>query len=169
MVEIRPLGEADWPAFRQIRLEALREAPEAFSSDYESNRDKPDAEWISRVGPTPDLFVLGAFRDGQIVGLAGFRRENMTKLRHKADVWGVFVSPGARGLGLGRRLMTELISRARAVEGVEQLLLTVVSDNEPARQLYLSLGFTPFGREPRAMRLGDRYLDEDFMILPLHP
>jgi RimJ/RimL family protein N-acetyltransferase len=43
----------------------------------------------------------------------------------------------------------------------------VNAENVRARNLYLSLGFKPFGLEPRAMRVGDRYFDEEHMVLSL--
>ena len=62
-------------------------------------------------------------------------------------------------------LLEAAIARARETPGVEQLILAVVTVNTPARNLYLSLGFEPYGREPLALKLGDRYLDEELMVL----
>ena len=36
-----------------------------------------------------------------------------------------------------------------------------------ARHLYESLGFVAFGREVRAVKVGDTYYDEEFMVLDL--
>jgi hypothetical protein len=36
-----------------------------------------------------------------------------------------------------------------------------------ARQLYETVGFVVYGREPRALKVGDQYYDEDFMVLDL--
>jgi RimJ/RimL family protein N-acetyltransferase len=165
-VEIRRLTEQDWQAYRDIRLEALQMAPEAFGADYEEARRRPEADWVNRV-PVGDSFVLGAFVDGRIVGMAGFNRERAAKTRHKGSVWGVYVSPTVRGTGAGRRLMAELLVQARQQEGLEQIHLSVVADNVPARQLYLSLGFVVYGLEPRALKVAGRYLDEEHMVLLL--
>lgn len=171
-MEIRRLTEADAALFWAVRLRALRDNPEAFGRSYEESRDRPLAD-VARVlreeAASPDDFTLGAFAtaDGSLVGLAGFRRHQGRKERHKGDVWGVYVTPEARGRGAGRALLEELIARARALPGLEQIHLTVVSINEPACHLYRALGFARYGTEPRALRLGDRYLDEDLMILRL--
>jgi RimJ/RimL family protein N-acetyltransferase len=61
--------------------------------------------------------------------------------------------------------MVELIRRARLCEGLEQINLTVMSDNEPAKKLYTSLGFTIYGVERNALKYKGRYFDEDFMVL----
>jgi len=80
-------------------------------------------------------------------------------------VWGVYVTPKARAAGIGRKLMRSLLERGLAVEGVEQVLLSVAATQEAAIRLYRSLGFEPFGREPRALKIGDQYVDEEYMIL----
>jgi ribosomal protein S18 acetylase RimI-like enzyme len=165
-VQIRVLEPADWEAYRAIRLEALANAPEAFAADLEEQRRLAPEDWANRLRGA-DSFVLGAFENDRIVGMVGFVRQRGPKLRHKGTVWGMYVSPGCRGKGAGRLLMQELIERARRLDGLEQLTLTVVSDNAPARQLYLSLGFQVYGREPRALKVGERYLDEELMILLL--
>jgi hypothetical protein len=47
---------------------------------------------------------------------------------------------------------------------VEQVQLLVVTDNERARRLYVSEGFVIYGLERRALKLGERYLDEYLMV-----
>jgi ribosomal protein S18 acetylase RimI-like enzyme len=77
----------------------------------------------------------------------------------------MYVAPEVRGRGLGRMLLDAAITQARATPGIEQLMLAVNATNLPARNLYLALGFEPFGREPRALKIGERYFDEDYMAL----
>ncbi|MFZ5817629.1 MAG: GNAT family N-acetyltransferase [Bacillota bacterium] len=164
-VEIRRLEPGDWEGYRSLRLEALHLAPEAFLADLEDEVTRPPEHWRSGLAPDPDRLVLGAFLEGRLVGMGGLRREKPKKIRHKAGIWGVYVSPVARGLGLGRRLMERLIAEAREMEGLLQVTLTVAGPNQTARDLYLSLGFRVYGTEPRAVREGDRFLDDDLMVL----
>jgi ribosomal protein S18 acetylase RimI-like enzyme len=58
-------------------------------------------------------------------------------------------------------------SPRRAQPELEQITLAVVTTNEAARSLYRSLGFATYGVEPRALKVGERYLDEDLMTLSL--
>jgi hypothetical protein len=44
-------------------------------------------------------------------------------------------------------------------------LISVVTVQAAALSLYRSLGFESYGRERRALKIGDRYLDEEHMIL----
>jgi len=97
--------------------------------------------------------------------MMGFFRDQNPKLRHRGHVWSVYVTAAARGQGLGRQLMTGLVERAAATEGIEQVVLSVSTTQVAAVRLYRSLGFESFGIEPRAMKIGDRYFDHEHMVL----
>ena len=79
----------------------------------------------------------------------------------------MYVTEACRGRGMGRALMGSLIDRARACRGLEQIILTVTTEQTAAVRLYASLGFQKFGREPRALCVNGRYLDEDYLVLML--
>ena len=49
----------------------------------------------------------------------------------------------------------------------ERLHAAVVTSNEAARRLYRSLGFAPYGLEPRGLACAGRYFDQELLILPL--
>jgi ribosomal protein S18 acetylase RimI-like enzyme len=167
-MEIRFLTSDDAPEWWRLRLEALQGDPEAFSSSEEEHRVLPMEEVRRRLGsPTGDSFVVGAFSDGRLAGMAGFHRERGPKSRHKARVWGVYLTPSHRGTGIGRRMMEKVLQRAEEIQGIEQVLISVSSTQTAATGLYRSLGFQLFGREPRALRIGDHYLDEDYMAMTL--
>ena len=169
-MHIRQLTETDAEIFRAFRLSSLREAPHAFTNSYEeysqqtieatSRRFREHAE--SQVD-----FMLGAFENGQLIGSVGFHRETALKLRHKGYLISMYVIPEYRSRGTGRALLVEAISRARRLPGLKQLLLGVVVTQITARRLYESLGFVEYGREPDAVKIGDDYYDEVFMLLKL--
>ena len=161
-IQIRRLEPAEGAAYREIRLEALRLNPEAFGSTYEAERVRPLEHFSERVAGCP---VFGAFRDGEIVGMAGFLGREGVKDAHKGYLWGMYVQPGARNAGVGRKLAEAVIDYAR--QHVEVLQLDVVSENEAARRLYASLGFVEYGIECRALKQHGRYYDEILMAIDL--
>ncbi len=161
-VMIRRLRPDDANSFRAIRLEALTVNPEAFGSTLELE-EKLDVPWFaSRL---ENSHVIGAFRDDELVGTAGFAVQQGQKQAHKGRLWGMYVRPSARNIGVGRLLVSAVLDVAR--EKVELIQLTVVRDNRPARRLYESLGFVEFGMEPKASKLGEKYYDEAHMVLDL--
>jgi len=164
---MRLLTAADADAYRRLRLRALSEHPEFFGRAIEEAETL--AEITEQLGTRHDgreSFILGAFADG-LVGIASCSRDRGMKHRHKAMIWGMYVAPEARGRGIGRRLLLEAIARAAAWPGLEQLVLGVATHNETARALYRSCGFAVFGVEPHALKLGERYVDEEHMVLRL--
>ena len=166
---VRRLDEADTAAFRTLRLHALQESPEAFGSSYEETVVQPLERMAERLRHAPERphdFVLGAF-DPHLIGMVGFARETRAKTRHKGSIWGMYVAEQARGHGIGRALLERLLAEARAQPDLEAITLLVVSTNEAAKHLYRSFGFAIYGTEPDALKLGDRYYDEDLMVLRL--
>jgi ribosomal protein S18 acetylase RimI-like enzyme len=164
-MEIRFLTPADAGEWLRLRIEALEGDPQAFSSSPDQYRSLSHDEVKRRLWSGQDAFVVGAFDQSRLAGMAGFSRDNGPKTRHKGHVWGVYVTPAARGNKLGRRMMEKLLERGLAIEGVAQILLSVATTQTAALNLYRSLGFEPFGREPRALQVGGKFIDEEYMVL----
>jgi len=168
-IEIRRLTHDDAQDFYLLRLEALEREPQAFSASPEEHRAMT-VETIGKrlgAGSGDRNFVLGAIADNHLVGMAGLYQEAGAKNLHKGRIWGVYVNQNWRRKGVARVLLSELIERARAKPELEQLLLAVATAQDAAKQLYESLGFQAYGREPRAIKVGSSYVDEDLMVLRL--
>ena len=157
---IRRLRSDDAASFRAIRLEALKANPELLRSTFELE-DKMDVAWFA--GRLEDTHTVGAFRDGELVGTAGFAIQQGQPNAHKGRLFGMYVRSSSRNLGVGRLLLSAVLDVAR--ENVELIQLSVVRENRPARSLYESLGFLEFGVETKASKYGDKYYDEALMAL----
>lgn len=167
-MNIRVLHESDAQLYQELRLSALKTTPEAFGSTYEREVKFSLDTVIERLKPTKDKFVLGAFDErGLLLGIVTFMRENSLKTAHKGNVYGMFVASEMRGQGLGKSLMLELIRKARDCDGLEQINLTVVSENDSAKKLYKSIGFEVYGVERNALKFNGQYFDEELMVLKI--
>lgn len=162
----RPLGAGDWAAFQALRLAAILDSPAALYPRYEEEASQAPETIREKIAETPFQVVLGVFDGETLVGMAGLRRLALAQVAHKAVLWGVFIHPGRRGGGLARQLLSALFAHARA-RGIDQVSLSVNVENPRAVGLYQSMGFEVYGREPRALRIGDRFYDEALMVLRL--
>ncbi len=160
---IRRLLPADAAAFLALRLAALRECPSAFSSSYEEECETPLAEVEARFAPGGRK-LFGAFDGEALVGIAGAGRETSLKTRHKGYIRSVYVAPSHRGTGLGKQLFEHALAFACAMDGVEQVHLTVTAGNVAAVALYERLGFRIYGREPQALLVDGVYYDDLHMV-----
>lgn len=163
-MSIRLLTPADVAAFREMRLIAMRESPTAFGSSEEDELARTMDETARRLEPTENDIVLGAQRGGALVGMVGLHRLSHRKERHKAVMWGMYVLAAARGTGLGRALVADLMSRAREMPDLLQVNLAVERENLRALALYRSFGFVPFGVEERALIIEGRSYAEVHMV-----
>lgn len=166
ILEIRILNSLDAPEYRNIRLESLKKHPESFGSSYEEEKDLSIENFKDKLS-SPDSFMFGAFHDNnELIGIVTLKKERLIKLRHRANIVGMYVSPVSRNLGVGRKLISTCIEKAKALEHIEQIHLTVVTTNDAAKNLYLSLGFKSFSVEGRALKLNNNtYIDEEHMVL----
>jgi ribosomal protein S18 acetylase RimI-like enzyme len=77
------------------------------------------------------------------------------------------VAPEARGMGIGQRLMREIIERASRDPSLRNLHLAVVRSNDRALQLYESIGFTQYGLDIDALYVNGEFLSEVLMSMDL--
>jgi ribosomal protein S18 acetylase RimI-like enzyme len=135
-VEVHRIAVSDWPVFRQLRLAALAEAPQAFGTklaDWQGTGDSPD-RWMQRLRAVPANFI--AHLDGAAVGLASGALE----AGGAAELISFWVAPGARGAGVSDALIDAVVAWA-AAEGRHPLTLQVKIDNQHARAAYRRCGF----------------------------
>ena len=164
-VVIRRLTQADAAdaiLYQDIRLEALGASSEAFGSAFEMEEGQPLSWFADRLGSS---VLLGVFRDAKLIAIAGFAIQQGRKKSHKGLIWGMYVRPDARAVGIGRQPIQAILDLAR--DRVELVQLTVVRDNEHARRPYASLGFVEYGTERNALKHDGRYYDEVLMAKDL--
>jgi GNAT superfamily N-acetyltransferase len=145
MVMVREVVAADWQALRDIRLEALRDAPEAFGSTYAGESVFAEADWqrrISRGGTF--LGYLPEATGSEPAGLIGGYVEDPEMV----ELVSMYVRPRARGRGVGEALIATVIDWAQA-RNAASVHLWVTETNKPALLLYERCGFSPTGeRQP---------------------
>lgn len=146
-------------AYRALMLEAYELHPQAFTSSVRERAQMPLTWWEERLSSPLDV-LLGAFDGEQLVGIVGLAFEVREKARHKATLFGMYVSGKARQRGLGYQLVQAVLAEARTHHGLRLVQLTVTAGNDAAFALYQRCGFVQFGLEPFAVRVGEDYFDK---------
>ena len=164
---IKLLSEKDIDIYWPLRLKSLKEEPTSFGADYEESKALDLQTVASRLACNDDTFVIGAFCP-ELIGSVGLFREKGKKKRHQGTIWGVYLIPEFRGMGISRQLMVAAIMYAQELPELEFLKLSVSIPNKPATKLYKSLGFEKYGIEPAALKVEGKNVDEALMQLKLH-
>jgi ribosomal protein S18 acetylase RimI-like enzyme len=148
-VTIARLVPHDWRELKTIRLEALQREPAAFSSTYAESVTRPDDDWRQRLA-NPESLTMVARSQGQPIGMAGaiFSANGEP---HVAMIFGMYVKATYRGRGVGRLLLSELLSEAAARPEITTIRLWVTPTQQAARRLYASLGFQEVTNPDRSM------------------
>jgi GNAT superfamily N-acetyltransferase len=160
MVLVRETVMDDWQALRDIRLAALRDAPDAFASTYAEQAAFEEADWRQRIArggtflafvpeagpsdPEAHASVVRGADASEPAGLVGGYDYGPGTV----ELISMFVRPRARGRGVGEALIATVLDWARA-RNATSVHLWVTETNKHAHQLYGRCGFWPTGeRQP---------------------
>ncbi|RHW38103.1 GNAT family N-acetyltransferase [Neobacillus notoginsengisoli] len=163
-MEIRRIVPEDAEQYRRLRLDALKEHPEAFAVSYEEERAYP-LDFFKERFSEDNATTFGAFDGEKLAGVVTLVREAKSKLSHRANIFAMYVAPEYRRAGVGKKLLAEAIRKAKQLEGVTHLYLSVTSTNLPAKKLYESIGFTTYGIDRHALKIGGQVFSEDLMSM----
>lgn len=164
---IRRLASIDIAAMQRLRREALESHPLAFSASAEDDL-KLNPSFAERCLSSPARSaIFGAVEDDRWLGMVGVYRVEGRKENHRAQIWGMYVTPAMRRRGAGLALLSAAIEQARTWSGVSQIQLSVTEAAGDARRLYERAGFRVWGCEPRALQWEGRFVDEYHLVLPL--
>jgi len=136
---IRRLAAADWAAFREVRLKALQDAPEAFGSTADDAEKLDEPDWRRRLEQRAVFIAeVSSQRVGLAAGIGGDQPA-------EAELISMWVAPAWRGQGVGDRLVDAVLTWV-ADEGFTTVRLWVAKGNARAEGLYARHGFAPTGR-----------------------
>ena len=127
-----------------------------------------EEQYVSKVMDSKTDCLLGAYVDGELVGIGGINMvgQNKKVVAHRATM-GISILKDYWNDGIGSRLLEAIIELGIRV-GYEQIELEVVTENERAIKLYEKYGFRIYGTRPHAMKEEDgRYKDEHLMVKEL--
>jgi GNAT superfamily N-acetyltransferase len=149
----------EWALLRDMRLRALRDAPEAFGQTYENAAAEPELEWRSaaRAASAGDrrawFFARSDGSAAEVRSAAGAppAELGMVQARRRPPddclVFSMWVAPEARRGGVGRELIGAAAGWARSWGG-RRIVLWVTGVNESAMRFYERVGFRLLSEGP---------------------
>lgn len=155
---IRTLKPSEWENYRDVRLRALADAPDAFCSQFAAERALNPAIWMARLHAAADStrdYPLVAEVDGDLVGLLWAKADPASATI--VNVFQVWVAPHVRGRGIAAALFDQAIAWAQG-RHAHALQLSVTCGDTPAVRLYLRAGFQPYG--PPTRRAGSSLMEQ---------
>ncbi len=161
-VQTLRLDPSAWRDYKALRLMALRTDPQAFEASYAEQRAKPDAWWHEHLRDAARgrrSWLLFAELDQRLVGMIGAR---VSEAPLVADVNSVFVTPEARGRGIGDALLRAMLQDLGQAPSIQRVRLYVNASQVAAHRLYERAGFRVVARERSPYGDGNSY-DEYLM------
>lgn len=162
---VRVLSEAEWELYREMRLRALRESPDAFVADIATEEDYDEQLWRDRMNRSDRMIC---YSGDDPVGIASVRM-NEALFENAAELFSLWISPSLRGEGLAAKLVVAASELAEK-KGASQLVYWVGTDNARAVAFASSYGFRPteHRREPRTESARSEGIEEELaMVLAL--
>ncbi len=161
---VRPFRAEEWRLYRDLRLAALADSPDAFASILALEQPRPDMEWEKQladgVGSPTDL-PLVAEHDGEPCGFVWVRLE--PPAYNTARLYATWVSPHHRRVGVGEVLIETAVNWVWEM-GVGEVTLAVTCGDTPAYRLYSRAGFIAVA-ETEPLRDGSNLLCQDMRLV----
>ena len=150
-MEIRAMRAEDWPAVRRIYLEGIATGIATFQ------QTAPEYEEWDR-GHLQDCRLV-AEENGEVIGWTALSATSSRPVYRGVVEVSLYVGENARGKGVGKALMHELIARSEAA-GYWTLMSAVFAENAASRALHKACGFREVGyREKIAVGADGKWHD----------
>jgi ribosomal protein S18 acetylase RimI-like enzyme len=134
-ISVRALEENDWHDYREIRLAALQESPQAFLATYGETATQPEQYWRNCMVRAHQLL---AERDGVPLGVVSVGP--IEGAPQSADLRDLWVVPEARNTGIASRLVQAAVDQAIR-DGCTKLYYWVSTENGRAIGFASNAGF----------------------------
>lgn len=175
-IRVIALSPDRWQEYKALLLEAAEREPEALAESVEELKKEPEVFWRSRLeccqnlsGPKKNYWLLFAEKNNQIIAMVSAIREwdKLFFSAHIVTIVHLYVTQSARGKGIASKILIELLQQLEKDKTVDQAILWVKTDLEPAIAIYKKLGFVISGIMNRAVKINGTYIDNFFMQKPI--
>jgi phosphinothricin acetyltransferase len=158
-IEVVPLRPSDWASVRRIFLEGIATGHATFETeapDWETwdRAHRADCRLLARE----EAHVASPKTPFPVLGWAALTRVSQRRAYEGVAEVSVYVASAARGRGVGRRLLEELV-RASEAAGVWTLQAGIFPENPASLAIHEACGFRRVGTRERVGRLNGAWRD----------
>jgi len=138
LIEYRSLLPDESKEYRRIRLESLKEFPEAFSATYQETLNVEKLTLEKDIeNQTANKLLHGVFVNRELIGICTFVKND----ENIGNIYQMYVQKGFQGKDIGLNLVHETIKEAAKRYHNLEIFLEVSVDNLQAKHFYLKAGF----------------------------
>jgi len=158
MIEIKKLPTNRWKDYRELRIEALKSDPAAFSSSHVEEQKLSITEWKRRMNN-----VLFALDEDKPIGMMVYVFLKLKKIKHVTNIYGVYVKKEYRTQGIGKQLLENVLTKINQNKNIIKINLHVNPKQKAALQLYKKFGFKKIGTLKKDICVNGKFYDEIIM------
>lgn len=133
MITLEIITPEEWSRWREMRLSALSQAPEAFCGSLSDWELQGEQRWRDRLVDVSVNFI--AMLDGRDAGMVSAMASD-----DEVELLSMWVAPFARAAGVGDALVNAVINWSES-QGAPRLILRILDGNHRAETLYRRHGF----------------------------
>ena len=170
--EVIQLSPDQWELFRDIKLKALKDCPEAFKDKYEDEVNLSEEDWRKKLSDIKKQYFFSE-KDKKIIAMIGIEfLEGVDK--QKVEIHSVFVERDRRYKGVGTALMKDILEKIKTNPEITEVVLKVRATQEDAIKIYKKLGFEVYedekmeGKEDKVKLKDGSFVDRISMKLTLN-
>lgn len=164
-IRLLEASEVELKDYKNLRLEALREEPQAYGSSYKDQKNSPDEEWqrwLENYRNGERNWMIFASDGQKLIGMMGAYQADSDVENNEANIIAVYVTKQARGKGVSKLLLKGLLTKLTKDTIIKKVKLAVNIDQVAAVKLYESFGFKVNGKDN--MVLGDGIAHEEYLM-----
>ncbi|MBN1331886.1 GNAT family N-acetyltransferase [Candidatus Dojkabacteria bacterium] len=158
MIKIVTLTISDWQAYRDLRLQALKESPLAFTTTLHEALKNVADDWKGYL-KSQNSITLFAKKGQSLVGMGAAIFNEKERTSHIAEIVGFYVLKEHRGKGIGGKLFQNILRNIEDLENIIKIKLGVAETQKAALGLYKKFGFKIIGTQEKELVLDGKYYD----------
>ena len=160
----RSPNKDDWESLIKLLKIVYQETRFLAKEASEINiSEKAEKAFIERINKSDNSYMVLAFVNGELAGMASIEGGNTIRSAHRANV-GIALKQSFTNRHIGTLLFDYLLDNCKYTS-LEQLELSVVKKNVHAYHLYLKSGFVCYGVLDRAMKYPDGTYDDEYQMI----